>query len=61
MNGHTGAVRALVDSKANLEARDEVTMWPVQPGAICLLVVVMMMQLMLGKWHGAQLGHAGKG
>ena len=27
------AVQALVDSKANLEARDEVAMWPVQPGA----------------------------
>ena len=26
-------MQALVDSKANLEARDQVAMWPVQPGA----------------------------
>ena len=48
-------VRALVDSKANLEARDQVAMWPVQPGAIrLLLVVVVMMQSILGRRHGVQ-------
>ena len=31
--GHTGAMQVLVDSKADLEARDQVAMWPVQPGA----------------------------
>ena len=30
--GHTGAVRVLVDSKANMEARNKVAMWLVQPG-----------------------------
>ena len=30
--GHNGAVRVLVDSKADIEARNKVAMWPVQPG-----------------------------
>ena len=30
--GHTGAVRVLVDCKADIEARNKVAMWPVQPG-----------------------------
>ena len=34
-NGNAGIVRVLVDSKADIEARDEVAMWPVQPVACC--------------------------
>ena len=30
--GNAGAVQVLVDSKANMEAHDELAMWPVQPG-----------------------------
>ena len=30
--GHAGAVRVLVDCKADIEARNKVAMWPVQPG-----------------------------
>ena len=40
-----------MDAKADLEARDKVTMWPVQPGAIRLLLVVVMMESMLGHQH----------
>ena len=32
-DGNTGAVRVLVESKADIEARNEVAMWPVQPVA----------------------------
>ena len=41
MNGHAGAVQGLVDSKADMEARDEVAMWPVYPGARFVVVVMM--------------------
>ena len=50
-NGHAGAVQVLVDSKADLEARNEVAMWP---EAWCLqyFVVVVMMQSIVGQWYG---------
>ena len=59
-NGCTDAVQVLVDSKADMEARDEVAMWSVQPGARHILVVVMM-HLRLGQRRGIQLGHATRG
>ena len=50
-------MQVLVDSKADLEARDEVAMWSVQPSVRHMLVVVMM-HLRLGQQRGIQLGHA---
>ena len=50
-DGCTDAVQVLVDSKADMEARDEVAMWSVQPGARHILVVVMM-HLRLGQRRG---------
>ena len=45
VHGHIDVVRVLVDSKADMEARDQVAMWPVHPGAILLVVVLMQSRL----------------
>ena len=53
-------MQVLVDSKADMEARDEVAMWSMQPGVRHILVAVMM-HLRLGQRRGIQFGHATRG